>query len=407
MSKVEQSKHPGEAARRALRVPIAKPYFGEEDREAVAAPVESGWVVQGPHVAEFEERFRDYIGVDSAVATTSCTTALHLAVALLDLKPGDEVIVPAFTWVSTANVVEYMGATPRFCDVDLETFNIDVGQVEKLITDRTVGIIPVHLFGLCAEMESLLEIARRRGLWVVEDAACALGAWQNDRHAGGLGDIGAFSFHPRKSITTGEGGMLTTGNPEWAETARSLRDHGGDRSDLLRHGEPRAYLLSDFNLLGYNYRMTDIQGALGCAQLEKVDWILDERRRRAGLYDEALAGVEWLAPPTVPDGNVHGYQSYVCLFQPEQPGLENLDRLHERRNAVMTELEKQGIATRQGTHAAALTGYYADRYGIRRDDLPRAAIAEKLTLALPLYPDMTDDEQELVLSELMAAFEAN
>jgi perosamine synthetase len=270
-----------------------------------------------------------------------------------------------------------------------------------------VGIIPVHLFGLCAEMDPVMELAERHGLWVVEDAACALGAWQGERHAGTFGDLGAFSLHPRKSITTGEGGMLTTQRAEWDDEARSLRDHGADWSDLRRHEEPQAFLLSDFNRLGYNYRMTDLQGALGCVQMKKVDWVLDERRRRAAIYDQALRDVEWIATPVVPEGNTHGYQAYVCLFRPEEPSLENLDRLSERRNAVMTQMERRGVATRQGTHAAALTAYYSDRYGIRREDLPVAAIAERLSLALPLYPDMTDEEQELVLTELRSAFEAS
>jgi perosamine synthetase len=397
---------PAEAAA-ALRVPIVKPSMGAEEAELVRESIESGWVVQGPRVAEFERAFASYIGSEHAAATTSCTTALHLAVAILGLKPGDEVIVPAFTWVSTANVVEYMGATPRFCDVDLDTFNIDTEQVEALIGERTVGIIPVHLFGLCAEMEPVLELAKRHGLWVVEDAACALGASQGGRHAGTFGEIGAFSFHPRKSITTGEGGMLTTQRADWDEQARGLREHGSSRSDLRRHGEPQSFLLADFDRLGYNYRMTDLQGALGCAQMKRVDWVLDERRRRAALYDEALRDHDWLATPVVPEGNTHGYQAYVCLFRPDQPSLDNLDRLTERRNDVMTQMERRGIATRQGTHAAALTGYYADRYGIEREQVPAAAIAERLSLALPLYPDMTDEEQELVLTELRSAFEAS
>jgi perosamine synthetase len=391
----------------ALRVPIVKPSIGSEEADLVRESIESGWVVQGPRVAEFEREFASYIGSDRAAATTSCTTALHLAVAILGLKPGDEVIVPAFTWVATANVVEYMGATPRFCDVDLETFNLDVAQLESLVGERTVGIIPVHLFGLCAEMGPVLKLGDRHGLWVVEDAACALGAWQDGRHAGTFGDLGAFSLHPRKSITTGEGGMLTTQRAEWDEEARSLRDHGADLSDLRRHEEPQAFLLSDFNRLGYNYRMTDLQGALGCAQMKRVDWVLDERRRRAAHYDEALGEHDWLATPVVPEGNTHGYQSYVCLFRPEEPSLDSLDRLWERRNAVMTQMERRGIATRQGTHAAALTAYYSERYGIDRRDFPAAAIAERLSLALPLYPDMTDEEQELVLAELRSAFEAS
>jgi perosamine synthetase len=398
--------HPGEAAARALRIPIAKPAFGPEEAEAIRAPLESGWVVQGPRVAEFEELFADYIGADHTVATTSCTTALHLSVAILGLRPGDEVIVPAFTWVSTANVVEYMGATPIFCDVDLETFNLDPARLTEAVSEQTVGIIPVHLFGLCAEMGAVGDLARKHGLWTVEDAACAFGAWQGERHAGTLGDIGAFSFHPRKSITTGEGGMLVTGNPDWAEEAGSLRDHGAGRSDLSRHEQPHGFLLSDFDRLGFNYRMTDLQGALGCAQLKRADWILEERRRRARLYDDALAGLDWLVTPTVPEGNVHGYQSYVCLFRPEEPDLRNLQRLSEARNRVMAAMERSGIATRQGTHAAALTGFYADKYGLRPQDFPNAAIAERLSLALPLYPAMTDAEQEQVVSELIEAYGA-
>jgi perosamine synthetase len=396
----------GESAAGRLRVPITRPSLGEAETQALLRPLETGWVVQGPHVSAFEDRFANYIGAEHAVATTSCTTALHLAMALVGLKPGQEVIVPAFTWVSTANVVEYMGATPRFCDVDLTTFNIDVGRIEEMINERTVGIIAVHLFGLCAEMGPVREVAQGHDLWVVEDAACAFGAWQDGAHAGTLGDLGAFSFHPRKSITTGEGGMLTTASEDWSEEARSLRDHGGDRTDLSRHEEPRGFLLSDFSRLGYNYRMTDLQGALGCAQMDRADEILDERRRRAAIYDEELRAFDWLAPPITPEGNVHGYQSYVSLFRPEEPSLENLDGLSERRNRVMAEMEDRGIATRQGTHAAALTSYYAKKYGIERDRFPRSAIAERLSLALPLYPDMTDEEQDLVISELRRAYEA-
>jgi perosamine synthetase len=393
-------------AAQALRVPIAKPALGASELEAVQQPLTTGWVVQGPFVGRVEEQFAAYTGAIHAAATTSCTTALHLAVAILGLRPGDEVIVPAFTWVSTANVVEYMGAKPRFCDVDLETFNIDVAQVEGLVGPRTVGIVPVHLFGLCADMDAINAIGRRHGLWVVEDAACAFGAWQKGRHAGTLGDLGAFSFHPRKSITTGEGGMLTTARADWDEAARTLRDHGADRSDLARHGAERAFLLADFNQLGFNYRMTDIQGALGCAQMERADWILHERRRRAALYDEAFADVDWLRTPTTPADDVHGYQCYCCLFAPEAPTFENSDRLHEWRNRVMSRLEERGIATRQGTHAPVSTRLYSRKYDLRDENFPGAVVAERLSLALPLYPDMTDADQELVVTELLNAFEA-
>jgi perosamine synthetase len=396
--------HPGEAAARALRIPITKPAFGEAEKRAILGPLESGWVVQGPRVQEFERRFADYIGARNAVATTSCTTALHLAVAVLGLKPGDEVLVPAFTWVSTANVVEYMGATPRFCDVDLHTFNVDPARFEAEVGPNTVGMIPVHLFGLCAEMDAVNAIARKHGLWVIEDAACALGAWQDDHHAGTFGDIGAFSFHPRKSITTGEGGMMTTASDEAADLAGILREHGAGSTDLSRDQTQGGFLLSEFNHLGFNYRMTDLQGALGCAQMERADELLHERRRLAARYDEALAGVDWLATPSVPEGNVHGYQSYVCLYGAE-PSMASLEELNTARNDLMLRLERRGIATRQGTHAPVATGYYSRKYGLREEDFPAAVLAERLSIALPLYPGMSESDQDLVVEELLAAHE--
>jgi dTDP-4-amino-4,6-dideoxygalactose transaminase len=387
-------------------IPITKTFMGAEEMAAVQRPLESGWVVQGPFVKQFEDQFSAFTGAPHSIATSSCTTALHIAVAALGLKPGDEVIVPAFTWVATANVVEYMGAKPVFCDVDLRTFNIDVRQVESLITPRTVGMIPVHLFGLCADMEPLMDLARRRGLWVVEDAACAFGGWYQGRHAGTFGDMGCFSFHPRKSITTGEGGMITTASADLDSLTRSLRDHGASRSDLARHSGKTAFLLSEYNHLGYNFRLTDIQGALGCAQMDRAPWILSERTRRARLYDEMLSGISWLTPPVVPEGYAHGYQAYVCLFRPEEPTLDNVARLNERRNQVMQRMEEQGIATRQGTHVAALQGFYREKYALTPEQFPHAYLADRLSLALPLYPQMTDDEQTAVCETLQEAFDA-
>jgi perosamine synthetase len=382
------------------RIPIARPLFGEEEIAAVAEPLRNGWVVQGPKVAEFEQRFAAFTAAKHAVAASNCTTALHMAVAALDLKPGDEVIVPAFTWVSTANIVEYMGATPVFCDIDLDTFNIDVSRIEALITPKTAGILPVHLFGLCADMDPILEIARRHGLWVVEDAACAFGGWYRGRHAGTFGDAGCFSFHPRKSITTGEGGMITTANDELARKTRSLRDHGASRSDHARHHAASAFLLADYDDVGYNYRMTDLQAAVGCVQMDRAQSILDTRTARARVYDIALRGLDWLRTPVVPDDYVHGYQAYVCLFRPETPTLANLASIEQRRNAIMTALEDEGIATRQGTHAAALTGFYRRKYGIEPEHFPNSAIAERATLTLPLFPQMTDEEQQEVCERL-------
>jgi dTDP-4-amino-4,6-dideoxygalactose transaminase len=381
-------------------IPITRPVFGDEELRAVQLPLESEWVVQGPYVAEFESRFSAYTQAPHSVATSSCSTALHIAVAALGLRPGDEVVVPAFTWISTANVVEYMGATPRFCDIDLETFNMTAELCEPAVGERTVGLIPVHLFGLAAEMAPLLALARAHDAWVVEDAACAFGTWHQGRHAGTFGEFGAFSFHPRKSITTGEGGMLTTGDEKLAALARSLRDHGATRSDHARHGSGGAFLLSEYPHLGFNFRMTDIQGALGCAQMDRAEWILQRRRELAARYDELLADVEWLRTPKVPAGDVHGYQAYVCLFAPEEPTLDNVDELNMRRDRLMQELEAEGIATRQGTHAPVTTRYYAEKYSLTRDEFPNAAIAELLTLALPLFPQMTDGEQESVVDAL-------
>jgi perosamine synthetase len=383
------------------QIPITRTVFGPEEMRAVQLPLESGWVVQGPYVKQFEERFSNFTGARFSVATSSCTTALHIAVAALGLKPGDEVIVPAFTWISTANVVEFMGARPIFCDIDLQTFNIDTSQLEGLISPRTVGIIPVHLFGLCANMRPILEIAKRHGLWIVEDAACAFGAWLDGQHAGTFGEMGCFSFHPRKSITTGEGGMITTGREDLDGLSRALRDHGASRSDLARHNNKAAFLLSEYNLLGYNYRLTDIQGALGCAQMDRAEWILAERTRCARRYDTLLADVSWLTPPLVPDGYIHGYQAYVCLFHPEEPTLENVDRLHQERNDLMLRLEEEGISTRQGTHAPIILGYYAEKYGLRPEQFPNAYLADRLSLTLPLYAQMTDEEQDVVVEMLL------
>jgi perosamine synthetase len=389
-----------------MKIPITKPFFGPEEMRAVQLPLESGWVVQGPYVRQFEEKFSAFTGARFSVTTSSCTTALHIAVALMGLQPGNEVIVPAFTWISTANVVEYMGGRPIFCDIDLRTFNIDAAQIDSLITPRTVGIIPVHLFGLCADMQTILDIARKRDLWVVEDAACAFGAWFRGRHAGTFGEVGCFSFHPRKSITTGEGGMVTTAREDLERLARSLRDHGASRSDLTRHEGKGAFLLAEYNQLGFNYRMTDLQGALGCVQMDRAQWILAERARRAQIYNDMLADVEWLDTPVVAEGYVHGYQAYVCLFRPTEPSLDNAGHLHRRRNDLMMDLEERGVSTRQGTHAPVIQGYYAEKYGLRPEQFPKAYMADRLTLTLPLYAQMTDAEQAFVCKTLREGLRA-
>lgn len=387
-----------------MKIPIAKTHFTEADLAIIQEPLKNGWVVQGPFVKRFEDAFATYAKCPHAAATSSCTTSLHIAVAALGLKPGDEVIVPAFTWVSTANVVEYMGAKPIFCDVELGTFNLDPRQLESLVTSRTVGIIPVHLFGLCADMKAVMSFAAKHSLWVVEDAACAFGSWQDGKHAGTFGDAGCFSFHPRKSITTGEGGMITTTRRDLDTLSRSLRDHGASRTDHERHHAKAGFLLAEYNHLGYNYRMTDIQGALGCTQLERADWILGGRRRFAKRYDEMLDDLDWLVPPVVPQDDVHGYQAYVCLFRPEEPSLKNVEKFNARRNLLMLRLDELGIATRQGTHAPVTLGYYAQKYGLKPEMFPNAHMADRLTLALPLFPQMTEEEHDHVVMNLKRCY---
>jgi dTDP-4-amino-4,6-dideoxygalactose transaminase len=235
---------------------------------------------------------------------------------------------------------------------------------------------------------------------VLEDAACAFGTRQGGAHAGTSGQFGAFSFHPRKSITTGEGGMITTSDAEAAALARTLRDHGASRSDFERHGSRKSFLLADYDHLGFNFRMTDLQAAVGCVQMDRADFILSERTRLAAGYGERLAGLDWLRTPSVPAGETHGWQAYVCLFAPEAPAMSNVAALHERRNALMGALEDEGIATRPGTHAPVETGLYRTRYGLREGQFRAAHIAERLTVALPLFPGMAEADLDRVADAL-------
>jgi dTDP-4-amino-4,6-dideoxygalactose transaminase len=387
-----------------MKIPITKAIFDETDLALIQEPLKSGWVVQGKFVKQFEGMFSAMTKSPHSVAASSCTTAMQIAVAALGLKPGDEVLVPAFTWIATPNCVEYMGARPVFVDVDLRTFNIDVEQIERHISPRTKGIIPVHLFGLSADMSPIMEIARRHDLWVLEDAACGFDAWYKGAHVGTFGEFGAFSFHPRKAITTGEGGMLTTSRDDLNSLARTLRDHGASRSDLDRHQQQYSFLLAEYRHLGFNFRMTDIQGALGVAQMAKSASIMSSRRDGAARYDRLLASTSWLQLPFSHPDYVHGYQSYVCLFQPEAPDLASCERLFERRNAIMGALEERGIITRQGTHAPPHLDYYATKYQIKPSDYPSAYMAERLSITLPLFAGMTKEESETVTGSLAEEF---
>ena len=375
-----------------MKIPITRPLFDEREAQGVAAVLESGWVSQGARVEEFEAVFARYVGARHAVATSSCTSALHMALVAIGIGEGDEVLVPAFTFVATANAVEYCRARPVFVDIDLDTFNLDPADLEARITPRTRAIIPVHLFGLAASMTAVLELAQRHGLRVIEDAACAVGTLYRGRHVGAFGAAGCFSFHPRKVITTGEGGMLVTDDASLADRARSLRNHAAAVSDLERHAANGTRLPS-FREIGFNYRMTDLQAAIGLAQMDKLDGILGRRRDLAACYDAALQPLGWLGVPRTPPGDRHSFQSYVALVSSDAP----VDR-----DQLAAALEAQGIATRQGTHAVHALDCYRSRYGLRPEDFPNAWEADRRSLALPLYPQMTRDEQSAVVQAFQA-----
>lgn len=366
---------------------ISQPVTGEDEWEATKEPLMTGWITAGPKVREFEELFAKRHQVKHALAVTSATTALHLAMVALEVGPGDEVIVPAFTWVATANVVEYCGAKVVFVDIDPRSFNLDPSKLAPKITDKTKAIIAVHLFGYCADMEAIKKIAGN--IPIVEDAACAAGAELNGVPAGGLGDIGCFSFHPRKSVTTGEGGMLTTNNDNYAELIGMFRNHGASISEEQRHHGPRPYLLPEFNLLGYNYRMTDLQGAVGVVQIKKLDRFIDERAKRAAYYREELKGLEWLQTPVEQDGYKHGWQSFTTLIDESKCPMN--------RNDLMEYLQQNGVSTRPGTHAVHMLGYYKEKYGIQEVDFPVAKLANNCSMAIPLHNRMVTGDFEYVV----------
>ena len=383
-----------------MNVPIARTSLTEAEIQSVLGPFRSGWLVQGPMVREFEEKWSSFTGAKHSIAVTSCTTALHLSLAALGIQPGDEVIVPAFTWVATANVVEHLGAQVVFCDIDLNTFNLDVAQLEKKISPKTRAVIPVHLFGLSADMNAINQLAKQHGLWIVEDAACGFGSRYHGRHVGTLGDTGCFSFHPRKAITTGEGGMVTTNDSQLAEKLRRLRDHGANINDLQRHLGARPYLLADHTYAGYNQRMTDIQAALCSAQMERADAIKAERRQLAKNYDEAFAGLSWLVTPVHITGLEHGYQSYPCLYQPERIMPESVPRINKKRNDWMDRLRQVGISTRPATHAVHMLTFYREKYGLKLEDFPNAYAANHCSISRPLFHGMTEAEQAFVIEQV-------
>ena len=380
-----------------MNIPIAKTNLLDTEINAVLEPLKSGWLVQGPKVKEFEEKWSTFTSANYSTAVTSCTSALHLSLAALGFGPGDEAIVPAFTWISTANVVEHLGGKVVFCDIDLETFNIDVSEIESKITAKTKAILPVHLFGLAADIDPILDLARRYNLWVVEDAACGFGAKYKGQHVGAFGNTGCFSFHPRKSITTGEGGMITTNDHLLTEKIKKLRDHGAAITDLQRHHGSRPYLLADHPVAGYNQRMTDLQAALGSAQMDRANDIVLERTKLALGYDEAFADLNWLRTPFKHSDYDHGYQSYPCLFMPNKVNPHTIKKINEKRNKWMDDLQKSGISTRPATHAVHMLSFYKEKYDLMPEDFPNAYAADQCSISLPLFHGMEPEDQRKVI----------
>jgi perosamine synthetase len=376
-----------------MNIPITKPLLGAEEERAVTQVIQSRWLVQGPKVAEFERLVAEYVGARYAVATSSCTTALHLGLILYGIGPGDEVIVPSFTFIATANAVRHTGATPIFVDIDPYTYNINPECVEMAITPRTKAIMPVHQIGLAADMDRINAIARCRGLVVIEDAAPAIGATYKGRMVGSLGNVTCFSFHPRKVITSGEGGMILTDEETMAEHARLLRAHGMSLSDLARH-QAKSVVIEEYHEVAYNYRMSDLHAAVGIEQLKKLDFMLTRRQAVAARYNEAFSDLEFIRLPFSSPETPHTYQSYMIELLPHAP---------KKREQVMQELLKVGIATRRGVMAIHLEKAYSSGYS-EPNELPVTENAALNTLLLPIYATITEEEQEYVIQHVRQIF---
>ena len=398
------------------KIPVTKPFFTEEEEILAIEVIRSGWVAQGPKVTEFEKRIAEHEGILEGVATTSCTTALQLAMISQGVEQGMDVIAPSFTFVATHNAIVNTGATPVFVDIQQETFNIDVNKLERIIGNEYYkengrlinkksgnilwGIVPVHEFGLCCDIEKINGIAQEYGLQIIEDAACALGARIGDKHQGAFGNTSCISFHPRKSITTGEGGMILTDNSSLAKRMRELRTHGSTVSADSRD-KGGGFLLPDFNEAGYNYRMTDIQAAIGLAQLKKLDYIIEEKRKQAAIYNNLIsAKLKEFILPTEPEGYFHTYQSYVCMLDISQIGISSIEEGGKYRNLLLKRLEDIGIATRQGTHAVHLLDYYRTKFDFKPEDYINGYACDRLSITLPLYVGLSDEDQEYIIDKI-------
>ena len=360
---------------------LTKPLLAAEELAEVALVLNSGYLSRGPKVVEFEGAIASYLGVKHAIAVSSGTAALHLSVLALGLEPSDEVIVPDFTFPATANAVVLAGSKPIFCDIGLNSFNLDPDEVERAITRHTKALIPVHQFGLAAEMEAISKLARERGIIIIEDAACSLGAAYRGQKCGTFGLVSCFSFHPRKITTTGEGGVVVTNDDRIAAKIRALRHHGMDDGD--------------FSFPGFNYRMSDLNAAVGVAQMRRITDLIESRRKLATAYRSALSQVAGVRLPQDLDHAKHTYQSYVIL----------LDNVFDR-DGVMARLADRGIETTIGTYAIHRTKFYSQRQDLNTASLSRSATAYEKSITLPLYPEMSLEQVYYVCDSLIGVLEA-
>ncbi|EPD66784.1 DegT/DnrJ/EryC1/StrS family aminotransferase [Streptomyces sp. HGB0020] len=369
------------------RIPVMIPWLGEEEAAAASEAVLSGWVAQGPRVAAFEKAFAERVGAEHAVAVSSCTTALHLSLVALGLGAGDEVVVPSLSFIATANAVRYVGAEPVFADVDPATGNLTPATVDAVRTPRTRAVLAVHQGGVPADVHALRAACADRDLALVEDAACAIGSTVGGKPVGHGALLAAWSFHPRKLVTTGEGGMVTTDDADWAARLRRLREHGMNASAAERHASDRP-VLESYLEVGFNYRMTDVQAAIGLVQLGKLDTMIARRRELAARYAELLHDVPGLTPVCDPAHGQSNFQSYWVLLAEDFP---------VGRDDLLAALAASGVSARRGIMAAHLEPAYADH---PHAPLP---VTERLTrdsLILPLFHTMTEAQQDRVVAVL-------
>jgi perosamine synthetase len=368
-----------------MTIPVMRPLLGPEEARAAAAAVESGWVAQGPRVAAFEEAFAARVGAEHAVAVSSCTAGLHLTMTLLGIGPGDDVVVPSLSFIATTNAVRYVGARPVFADVDAATANLTAQSVAAALTPATRAVLLVHQGGVPADVDAVRAVCDPRGIAVVEDAACAVGSTYRGRPVGSAAAVAAWSFHPRKILTTGEGGMVTTDRAELASRLRRLREHGMSVSAAERHASAQP-VLEQYLELGFNYRMTDIQAAVGLVQLDRLTEVIARRRELATLYQSLLADVPGVTPVCDPPYGTSNYQSFWISLDEGYP----LDR-----NALLEHLAALGVSARRGIMAAHLEPACAD---LAHGPLPVTERLTRSSLILPLFHELSTDQVEWIVS---------